>query len=27
MLAKQWKMSDYSFDSIQKGDEQINSMK
>ena len=27
MLVKQWKMSDYSFDLIQKGDELINSMK
>jgi hypothetical protein len=27
MLAKQWKMSDYSFDLIPKGEEQINSMK
>lgn len=27
MLVKQWKMADYSFDLIQKGDEQINSMK
>ncbi|HSH51385.1 MAG TPA: TetR/AcrR family transcriptional regulator [Bacteroidales bacterium] len=27
MLVKQWKMSDYSFDLIPKGDEQINSMK
>ena len=27
MLVKQWRMSDYSFDLIQKGDKQINAMK